>query len=158
MLIVGGIIIVGAIYFLMMERPASDDATLDNTMPTDGSGAMEDEVSEGDMMTEAAVLLSEQNESGETGMVTMTEENGQITVSISMSGAPETAQPAHIHTGSCPTPGGIVYPLTDVVNGMSETVIDATMEDLRGQLPLAVNIHQSAAEIQEYVACGDVNL
>ncbi|MBI4136976.1 CHRD domain-containing protein [Candidatus Roizmanbacteria bacterium] len=122
-------------------------------MMEDDSAMMEEDAT----MSESSVVLSEQSDSGENGTVTLTEEEGQVTVVISLTGAPETAQPAHIHTGSCPTPGGVVYPLTNVVNGMSETVIDVTMAELESQLPLAVNVHKSAAETNVYVACGDLS-
>ena len=78
-------------------------------------------------------------------------------VILNVQGAPAgVEQPAHIHKGACPTPGDVVYPLNSVVNGVSETVLDATVDALVGGLPLAVNVHKSQSEVNMYVACGDV--
>lgn len=103
------------------------------------------------------VSLAAQNDSGETGTATLTEKDGKVSVTVNVANAPEgVPQPAHIHSGACPTPGPVVYPLTNVVNGMSETVLDVDMATLRQGLPLAVNVHKSAAEVQVYVSCGDL--
>ena len=78
--------------------------------------------------------------------------------------------PAHIHSGSCDDLGDIVYPLTDVALATageafgaasavpveeSDTTIDASLTDILAA-PHAVNIHQSADAIQNYIACGDI--
>ena len=68
----------------------------------------------------------------------------------------DTPQPAHIHAGACPKPGAIVYPLNDVVNGFSETMIDVDIQTIRSQFPLAVNVHKSASQSAIYVACGNL--
>ena len=70
--------------------------------------------------------------------------------------ATSTPQPAHIHIGSCPTPGAVKYPLINVVNGMSDTLLDVSLAQLKSELPLAVNVHKSAAEASVYVACGNI--
>src|SRR5215210_7886043 len=77
--------------------------------------------------------------------------------------------PAHIHSGSCDDLGDIVYPLTDIALETageafgaasavpveeSDTTIDASLTDILAA-PHAVNIHQSADAIQNYIACGD---
>ncbi len=153
-LVIGGILVVAVLaYMFFMNQPSSD--TLMETYPA-GSPESQNAGPDDAMMEESTVVLSEQNDSQESGIATITEENGQITVSLTMTGAPETAQPAHIHTGSCPTPGAVVYPLSNVVDGMSETTIDITLAELKGQMPLAINVHKSAAESQVYVACGDI--
>jgi hypothetical protein len=108
------------------------------------------------MDNEKVIMLAEQNESSESGKVTLTEKDGKTMVSIMLDNGPATPQPAHIHTGACPTPGAVKYPLTNVVNGKSETTIDETLQDLMTQLPLAINIHKSVAESKTYVACGDI--
>jgi len=100
--------------------------------------------------------LLEQNDSGESGIATLTESGGQTTVVINLDSAPvDTPQPAHIHEGSCAEIGGVNYPLTDVVAGNSETTIAASLEQLRKELPLAINVHKSGPEIDVYVACGE---
>lgn len=108
-------------------------------------------------VNELIVSLSEQNNSSQSGTAKLTSINGKTQVSISVTGGNfTTPQPAHIHAGACPTPGAVKYPLTTVVNGKSDTTIDVSLADLLKQLPLAVNIHKSAAATNVYTACGDV--
>ncbi|HEY1429448.1 MAG TPA: hypothetical protein VGF18_07735 [Candidatus Tumulicola sp.] len=102
------------------------------------------------------VKLAAQNGSGETGTAKITESSKGIVVAINIKGAPATAQPAHIHTGSCPSPGGVKYPLKDVVNGQSKTTIKGvTIAELTAS-PMSINVHESAADLQKYVSCGDI--
>lgn len=102
------------------------------------------------------ISLSEQNESGESGTATLTEVDGKVIVSLDLNGAPDSVQPAHIHTGSCDNLGGVQNPLTSPVGGASETTLDVTMDDLLSGLPLAINVHKSPEEAGIYVACGDI--
>ena len=102
------------------------------------------------------VTLNELNGSGESGTATLSESNGQLKVSINLANAPADPQPAHIHQGTCanlnPAPA---YPLTNVVNGTSETTLPLTMATLQGG-QFAINVHKSATEVSVYVACGDI--
>ena len=101
--------------------------------------------------------LSALNNSGESGTATITPiSDTQSRVSVELTGAPADEQPAHIHLGSCPTPGGVKYPLTNVVGGKSETVLDVTVGALQAQLPLALNVHKSPAEAGVFVSCGNL--
>lgn len=103
------------------------------------------------------ITLSSQNNSGESGTATLTDVNGKTGVVLALTGAPSgVTQPAHIHTGSCAAIGGVVYPLTFPVNGKSETTLNVTIDELLKKLPLALNVHKSAAEANVYVACGDI--
>lgn len=103
------------------------------------------------------IQLAEQNDSGETGTATLTEANGQVTVSVDATGfVPNVSQPAHIHLGSCPAVGAVKYPLTNILNGKSVTVLNVTLAQLQSELPLGLNIHKSAAEASVYTACGDL--
>lgn len=107
--------------------------------------------------TPVSVTLGEQNKSGETGTVTLTESDGKTTVVVTVTGEPSGAvQPMHIHSGACPTPGAVVYPLTNLVNGTSTTTIMATLDQLKAQFPLAINAHTSATQMSKYTACGDL--
>jgi hypothetical protein len=108
------------------------------------------------------VTLMEQNDSGQSGTATfsLSEDNTTLTVEINLSNGTAEPQPAHIHAGSCadldPKP---FYPLTNVVNGKSVTVItEADLADLDYEVSnqFAVNVHKSAAEASVYVACGDI--
>ena len=104
---------------------------------------------------EVTVELAEQNASGESGTATLTAQGDRTKVVIELQGT-SSAQPAHIHKGSCAdldaTPA---YALTDVNDGTSTSTVDAKLDDLRDGA-FAINVHMSAAEIETYVACGDV--
>lgn len=109
------------------------------------------------MAAPVVVQISAVKNSGQTGTATFTDlGEGKTKVEISLTGGKFTAaQPAHIHTGMCTKPGDVKYPLTDVVNGMSETTIDAPMSELWTG-GLLVNVHKSAKEMSVYTACGDL--
>ena len=138
------------VYFVFFNRPATTPEITD----TETTEMMEDE----SMMAKSMMLnLAEQNDSGEMGTISLVETNGQVMVTLTTQGAPEEVpQPAHIHTGSCPDVGGVAYPLTNVVNGESETLLDVTMEQLESEMPLAINVHKSVPEASVYTACGDL--
>jgi len=105
------------------------------------------------------VTLSEQNASGESGTATLVEENGKVKVTLQLTGAAQdVTQPAHIHVGSCPDVGEVKYPLTSPVNGMSETMLDVSLDQLRSEQPLGLNVHKSTTEASVYVSCGDLAL
>ncbi len=106
--------------------------------------------------------LLEQNNSGQSGTATFTlsDDNKTLTIEIDISGGSSVPQPAHIHTGTCanldPKP---FYPLSDVVNGKSVTVIteaDIANLDYEVSNQFAINVHKSKAEASIYVSCGDI--
>jgi hypothetical protein len=104
------------------------------------------------------VNLSAQNGSGENGTATLTQTGSDVTVVIKLTGAPATTpQPAHIHDGTCgPSLKGVAYPLTSLVNGSSTTTVKGlTIDKLLGGT-YAINVHESAADIGKYVACGNI--
>ena len=91
------------------------------------------------------VDLVEQSGSGQSGKATFKAEDGDRTrVTIELSGARETPQPAHIHERSCddidPNPTDTLQPVAD---GRSETVIAVSLEHLRAS-PHAVNVQTAA--------------
>ena len=142
------LVVYGAIYLLFLKK----DSTY--TQPTTTTN--NEQSTSNDAMT-MTVPLAAQNDSGESGTATLTEADGKTTVSINLTGvADDTPQPAHIHTGACPTPGDVVYPLTDLVSGVSETILDVPLATLKRSLPLAINVHKSADEASFYVSCGDL--
>lgn len=103
------------------------------------------------------IPLMAQSNSGESGFATLTEEGGKVKVSLIISGEPDgVEEPAHIHLGACPKPGEVKYPLTPVADGISETTLGIPLATILSGLPLAVNVHKSAAEAKVYVACGDI--
>lgn len=101
------------------------------------------------------ITLSEQNDSGESGEATLEESAGKVTVALNLTGAPaKISQPAHIHTGTCDKPGSVKYALSFPVNGKSETTLNVSLADLKTQLPLVLNVHESTEKPEVYVACG----
>lgn len=159
------ILVIGvAAYILLYMRPNNtqnvtlpeqEDITNEAQDTLQNAGATIAETK--DQMTKVlTATLQTQNNSGEQGTAVLSEVDGKVVVTINMQGAPTTAQPAHIHSGECPKPGAIAYPLTNVVNGQSETTLDVSMQGILDQLPLAVNVHKSQAELQNYVTCGNV--
>jgi len=111
---------------------------------------------------EATIPLAPLNDSGQAGTAKISvRTDGKIGVTLKinkspMSGEATTTQPSHIHSGACPTPGAVKFPLVSVVNGDSETVLDVTAENLLTMLPLAINVHASESDLGTYVACGDI--
>ena len=87
------------------------------------------------------------------------------------------ARPAHIHAGSCPEVGDVVAPLTDLTSATggagavfpgqagewdavaaeySFTTVPLTIDEiLTGDY--AINVHESAENIETYIACGDLD-
>jgi hypothetical protein len=102
------------------------------------------------------VTLNAENNSGETGTATLTQVTGGVQVVLAIKGAPSTAQPAHIHTGTCADLKGIVYPLTSVTNGSSTTVVKGITIDQLLKSPMAINVHKSASDLATYVSCGNI--
>jgi len=82
----------------------------------------------------------------------------------------DAPHPAHVHAGTCDDLGDIVAPLTDVTEltagevfgapsavlvKESETDVPLALSDILAS-PHAINIHESADAIQNYIACGDI--
>lgn len=143
------VIAAGAFYFMNNQSVAPGTETIikeKNTVTTSYKN-----------VTERTISVKEQNGSGESGSAVLSEKDGKVTVTLDMTGTPlDVPQPAHIHAGSCPDVGAVAYPLTNVVNGKSETVIDTTFAKLDAKEPLAINVHKSAAESKVYVSCGNL--
>ncbi|HSW89424.1 MAG TPA: hypothetical protein VLH19_00965 [Patescibacteria group bacterium] len=109
------------------------------------------------MLPPVTVKMSAVKNSGQTGTAKFEDLGyGKVKVTLTMAGKKYVdPQPAHIHVGSCPTPGDVKYPLANVVNGTSVTTVSVNMADLwKGGL--AVNVHKSAAAISTYTACGNL--
>lgn len=119
----------------------------------------DDEEDEAEGEGRVSASLSEQNDSNESGTITLTEEDGKTKVVLTVSGQPSgVAQPAHIHAGTCASIGAVVYPLTLVVNGRSETLLSVPLDTvLSAATDLSVNVHMSELELGKYVACADID-
>ena len=103
------------------------------------------------------VQLQPKGNSGVSGTATLTPKGNQTQVVVQLKGnISNVAQPAHFHSGTCdkldPKPK---FPLADVVNGTSSSVVSASVSELTsGQY--TINVHKSAAEVKTSVACGNV--
>ena len=64
-------------------------------------------------------------------------------------------QPAHIYTGTCDRVGGVVYALQGALDGSSTTTLNASLDKLQ-QGTYVINMHESAARISNYIACGAI--
>ncbi|HEY1656663.1 MAG TPA: hypothetical protein VGF86_16280 [Candidatus Tumulicola sp.] len=100
--------------------------------------------------------LAAENASGETGSAALTQTPAGVEVVITLANAPATAQPAHIHQGTCGDIKGVIYPLTSVTGGNSTTTVKGVTIDQLLASPMAINIHKSTTDLATYVACGDI--
>lgn len=103
------------------------------------------------------VDLATQSESGVTGTVTLVELDARATrVEVAVEPAGNPDMPAHVHPGSCdelvPQPK---YPLQNVVNGASTTVVPAGLDELLAG-GLAVNLHRANDDLGTYTACANL--
>ncbi len=136
------VFVAGIIYFTSSQAATSNTTTVP-------------QIKEG----QVGVNLVQLNNSGESGTAILSEKGGYVTVTLNVVGSKNgMTQPSHIHTGTCPGIGGIKYSLKDVVNGGSTTILNVTMAQLKQQLPLAVNVHESTENFKNYVACGEISL
>jgi plastocyanin len=108
------------------------------------------------------VALAEIGGSGQSGEAVLTAIGPQTRVVINVTaGAAGVSQPAHIHDvlaqsgQNCVFPPTVKYPLTNVVNGRSITLVDASLATLLAQ-PFAVCVHKSVTEIAIYTAEGAI--
>jgi hypothetical protein len=101
------------------------------------------------------IQLTERNGSGMNGTATLTPLGRQTRVVVQLANAPGP-HPTHIHDGACanldPSPK---YPLTAVSDGRSETIVNATVQEILGT-PTAINVHRSPREASVYTSCGDI--
>jgi Cu/Zn superoxide dismutase len=102
------------------------------------------------------VKLEPQGGSQGTGTATLTKAGDKKTkVVISVSPAASESQPTHIHKGTCKNlDAKPAFPLSPVAGGKSETVVNASIDDLKKGY--AINGHKSAQDLKTYVFCGDI--
>lgn len=150
-----GAIIYGAIYYFFLSKNNNYNESSQYASPSPSQTSPSPSV----MSKETTVVLESVNSSDEKGTAALTEENGQTKITINLTGyTKDIEQPAHIHIGVCPGVGAVKYPLTAVVNGTSITTLAVTLESLKKELPLAINIHKSKTEISSYTACGPLEI
>ena len=102
------------------------------------------------------VTMGPGRDGSQTGTATLTAQGSQTQVVLNIQSGPAgVEQPVHIHSGSCPGVGAVVFPLTNVVNGTSTTVVNATLDSLRTG-GYSINAHQDGTQagLGVYVSCG----
>ena len=103
--------------------------------------------------------MEQQNNSGEVGDVSLYPQGQNTRVVVTISGEPPgRTQPAHMHRGqTCdnidPKPA---YPLHNVVNGKSSTIVNIPVDRLLSG-NYAVNVHSSPTNMTRYVSCGHLD-
>ena len=110
---------------------------------------------EGDTVT---VTMGPGRDGSQTGTATLTDQGSQTQVVLNIQPGPAgVEQPVHIHSGSCPGVGAVAFPLTNVVNGTSTTVVNATLDSLRTG-GYSINAHQDGTQagLGVYVSCGAI--
>lgn len=101
--------------------------------------------------------LYAENGSSESGSAMLVAVGNQTKVTVRVGNEPAgVSQPSHIHVGSCPGVGPIIYPLNDIVKGQSVTTLNVRLSDLQKMGPLAVNVHKSAAQMGVFVSCANL--
>lgn len=105
-----------------------------------------------------SIKLKTVKTSGQSGTATFEDVGGGKTkVTLELVGKPSTVnEPAHIHTGTCAKPGNVLYPLSDVVDGKSITIVNASIPTIVANGQTLVNVHKSSQESTVYMACGEL--
>ena len=110
-----------------------------------------------DSIVPTSITLYEENDSGQQGTATLEDVFGKTRVTLTITNPPaDITQPAHIHMDECNSIGSVEYPLTDLLNGQSVTILDTPLDQIRSEAPLSINVHKSNDEAGIYVACGEI--
>ncbi len=112
----------------------------------------------GEIKQSVTINLAQQNSTGQSGIAILTASGNQTEVVMQLStgpAGPTIEQPVHIHSGTCANLGGVVYGLTNLVNGRSVTMVNVSLAALLNGT-FAINAHKSGAEASTYTACGQV--
>ncbi len=102
------------------------------------------------------VTMQEFNNSNQSGSAALVSENNQTRIIINLANSPNYAQQVYILKGSCEQPGEIMYTLSPLINGQSETVIDLSLKNLFDQLPLTIAVYRETQTDQVNVSCGSI--
>lgn len=132
----------------LLGAGCGDDGGKDTTGDTNGETPAGEQIE---------VELEAVGDEGVSGTATLTEaDDGGTRVVVELDDEGDTPRPAHLHEGTCeelnPAPK---YPLEDVDDGQSETIIEPALEDVRSER-LALNVHESAENIENYISCGNL--
>ena len=81
--------------------------------------------------------------------------NGMMAGMIAMAATPSSGMPAAMATPGGLTTSPAMGATTAIPVETSQTLVDASLQDLLAK-PYAINVHESQANIQNYIACGDI--
>lgn len=146
------IVLIAAILVLgsTLEVPAQNQEIETNTNTNTEQNQIEEK-------RELTLYIYESGGSGEEGVAEITEADGRAKVELQVIGGPSNiSQPAYIQAGTCDSPGEIKFSLNSVRNGISETILPVSYEQLMSQVPLLVSIRKSLSEMDKFIACGNM--
>jgi len=142
-----GVLVIALVLFLVLRGNDENDPINEETNNGVSSGAL---------VPELTVDLKEVAGSGMSGNAKIETVEGGMLVTLSLP-QDQGERPAHLHAGRCENPGGIEYPLNNIVNGNSETMLPGiTMADLITTQELYVNAHESESNLGRSIACGNL--
>ena len=91
------------------------------------------------------------------GTAAISEFEGKLKIKLALQNAAMGEEhPAHVHLGACPTPGDVKHPLVSVANGVSETTVSIDADAFLKNLPLAIMVHKSPADLKTILVCGNI--
>jgi hypothetical protein len=104
-----------------------------------------------------SVTLDETGGSGKSGSASIRQDAADLIVDIVLAPSePTDDHPVHIHSGLCGTGAPISHNLTNIVDGMSSTILTAVALDEVADGAHSITVHESAANLQNVIACGDI--
>lgn len=112
-------------------------------------------VKSGAGQTEIKLYMSEATGTYQTGEATITDLGGKTRIVVNVAPAMASAQPIHVHVGTCSSVGSIANTLENVVAGKSETELEKPMSEIASGGKV-INVHLSFSEIRTYTACADI--
>jgi Cu/Zn superoxide dismutase len=103
-----------------------------------------------------AIALNEENNSGQSGLATLTAMGDNTQVVVSLSEGTMESSAIHIHSGQCgPELGDVVHPLTNLTGGSSTTLLEGVSLGSLLTGGFAINSH-NADDASIYTACGNI--
>ncbi len=144
------------------EPTAAPGPPTEKPDPTDTVEPTPDETAEPTELPTAeprmlSLALEEMGGSGKSGEAMLMEIGADLVVDLTVAPSdPADAHPAHIHLGTCAGQGAVTHPLTTVVDGLSESLLaGVTLTDVADGMHY-INIHESAANMGNILACGEI--
>lgn len=100
--------------------------------------------------------MNELNDSGIGGTVTLYDTGNDQTIVVFDITEAGKDHPAHIHMGTCDAlDAEPQYPLNDVKDGTSTTLVDVSLDDLLAE-PHAVDMHLAPDQLGTLIGCADI--